>query len=126
MGYYSDVGLLLNNKGIRRLKYALKNHISGKVKNDVHDLFSSADIHHVNSKSKAEVWIWKCIKWYANDPYYFPEIDFIEKFIGKLKNTDFRFIRIGEEYSDVEVYGDFYDSNLNLEINRSINYEYCS
>ena len=62
---------------------------------------------------------WSGIKWYEG----FPDVDVIEKFTCEMdEDTDnsemFRFVRVGEEYEDIEVRGYGFD----IFVNRSIDY----
>lgn len=43
---------------------------------------------------------------------------FIEDFLRKLDDADFRFIRIGEAFDEAEVFGDFTENPFNLELAR--------
>jgi hypothetical protein len=45
-------------------------------------------------------------KWYSG----YKEIDEIEAFIGGLDDDDYRFIRAGEDFEDVEQRGSLYDA----------------
>lgn len=121
MGYYSEVALALTSNGINRLHTQLASPAIDKhVKEEVNSLLKYADIHFIDSASKAEVWRWNSIKWYSGDPEYFADIYFLEDFLRQLDDEDFRFIRIGENFDDAEVFGDFTENPFDLELARGI------
>ena len=60
------------------------------------------------------------IKWYTCEPEGFPEVDFIESFLTSLEEKEYRFMRIGEDYEDVEVRGCFVDNPFEMELSRQI------
>ena len=121
MGYCSDVGLVLTRHGASELRKSLKTAcLQLSVKNDVRDLLRTADEHHKDAGSGAEVWKWNCIKWYDSEPYFFKEIKFIADTIRSLSEEDYRFIRIGEDYADVEVLGSYWDNPFGLDIERTL------
>ena len=121
MGYYSETGLALTKNGIEILQSRLADeNVDEKTRQEVKDLFKYARQHHIDPPTGAEAWYWDSIKWYSDEPVYYPEIDFIEQLLSELDEDDYRFIRIGEDYDDTEVRGDFWDNPFNLEISRGI------
>ena len=48
-------------------------------------------------------------------------MSFIENLLAELDWKDFLFIRIGEDYDDTEVRGDFWDNPFEIRLERSIN-----
>lgn len=121
MGYYSEVGLALTANGINKLRTQLAVHeMDNNVRQEVNSLLDYADKHLIDPVSKAEAWQWNSIKWYSGDPEHFAEIYFIEDFLRNLDEPDFRFIRIGEDYDDIEVMGDFTENPFDLELARGI------
>ena len=68
---------------------------------------------------------WTCFwGWgqYLDDPVCFPEVDFVEKLMTELVDDNFRFIRIGEYYDDVEVRGCFWENPFDMEVKRHIDF----
>lgn len=121
MGYYSEVGLALTENGVKKLQERLgQMDADSSVKAEVLSLLEYADAHHADSESKAEVWHWKCIKWYTCEPTYFPDIDFIDNFLCQLDEDDYYLVRIGEDYDDTEVRGYFWENPFDLELARGI------
>ena len=59
---------------------------------------------------------WSSIKWYEG----YDDIDMIEAFINNIPESDFYFLRIGEEENDNEIRGEFWESDM--YINRNISY----
>lgn len=121
MGYYSETGLALTKNGIEKMQAMLADeNLGDKTRQEVNDLFKYADQHHADPDTGAEIWLWNSIKWYSGDPLYYPEIDFIDKLLMELEDGDYRFIRIGEDYDDTEVCGDFWENPFDFEIERGI------
>lgn len=94
--------------------------MDSNVRQEVNSLLDYADRHLIDPVSKAEAWQWNSIKWYSGVPEYFAEIYFIEDFLRNLDEPAFRFIRIGEDYDDTEVIGDFTENPFDLELARGI------
>lgn len=121
MGYYSDVTLALTKAGVKALKESLfANSIPGHVKKEVCDLLKYASKHSIDKQTGAEIWSWDSIKWYTCDPENFPEVDFLEKFLNVTEEKEYRFMRIGENYDDVEVNGYFIDNPFEMSLSRQI------
>jgi len=121
MGYYSDVGLALTDTGVRELhKHLASMEFDPKVRQEILDFLGYADQHYTDTDTGAQVWYWKNLKWYTCDPKYYPEIDFMENLLSDLDEDNFRFIRIGEDYSDTEVRGYFTENSFDLELAREI------
>jgi len=121
MGYRSEVALALTSNGVNELHTQLASPVlDNHIRKEVKGLLDCADMHFIDQDSKAEVWHWNSIKWYLSDPEYYADIYFIEEFLRNLDDEDFRFIRIGEDYEDTEVFGDFTENPFDLEIARGI------
>ena len=45
---------------------------------------------------------------------------FIESFLTSLEEKEYRFMRIGEDYEDVEIRGCFVDNPFEMELSRQI------
>lgn len=121
MGYYSDVTLALTKKGAAALKKRLSDSsIPENARKETKDLLENSSKHVRDERTGTEIWHWESIKWYACDPQHFPEVDFLESFLTELEEKDYRFMRIGESYDDVEVYGNFLDDPFGLRLYRQI------
>ena len=118
MGYRSDVGLALKQPAVHTLHQKLnaldKNSEAFSV---VSDFLVYADKLLEDADSGAEVYLWEGIKWYEE----FSDVSFIENLLAELDWKDFLFIRIGEDYDDTEVRGDFWDNPFEIRLERSIN-----
>ena len=122
MGYRSDVGLALTKAGVDAMHRKLAHHSLGEESRKIIvNFFNNADKHN-REKSGEEGWFWGYIKWYTDDPVYYPEVDFIEKLLAELDEEDFRFIRIGEDYDDTDVRGTFWENPFDLELGRCITF----
>ena len=71
---------------------------------------------HITDPSGVELYYWDTYKWYIE----FPEIKWITDFIDSLSPEEYKFIRIGEDYDDIEYSGCFYDGPFNVSIHRKI------
>lgn len=127
MGYYSDVGLALTKTGVDFLQTKLASpEISEELREEVKSLLSYAERHYTDTASGAEVWYWDCIKWYDSEPCGFPDVCFIMEMLTELEETEYRFIRIGEEYDDTEVRGFFWENPFDFELSRGITLADCA
>lgn len=119
MGYYSDTAIALTRVGKENMSAMLEN-IDGNLAGEVRHLLHFADEHAIDPDTQAEVWLWRDIKWYEDDPQYSPEIAFVRMVLEALDESEYRFIRIGEDYDDTEVRGDFTENTFDLELARGI------
>ena len=104
MGYYSDVALCLTKNGMDQLKTAL-----AEAEKNNPDNFAAIKIligdepSRTDESTGAVVFLWKGEKWYDE----FAEVAFVEAFMDSLSDEDFLFIRLGEDYDDIETRGSF-------------------
>ena len=75
---------------------------------------------HLTEDDGSECWYWEQIKWYSDWPADFADVDFFEKFMKNLDEEDYYFIKIGEEYDDVETKGLWCDNPFGLTLTRQI------
>lgn len=120
MGYRSEVVLSLNKKGVKKLKNTLaRERLDPDARHEIDCLLAQPTTHLVDEKTGAELWHWQALKWYSE----YPEVAFFEKFTGKKAGEEnFRFMRIGEDYDDIEDYGSF-DDPFQLRLERKIDFE---
>ena len=117
MGYYSDVALCLTKNGMDQLKTAL-----AEAERNNPDSFAAIKILIAGEPSKidegtgAVVFLWKGEKWYEE----FAEMAFVAKLIDSLPSEDFLFIRLGEDYDDIEICGSFCGTPFNISVERKI------
>ena len=115
MGYRSDVVLAVN-------KEIMPEFLAYLATNDEAKRLVFSDHCELNQDYEGEGHLlvaWTGIKWYEG----FPDVGVIEKFTCEQdEDTDnsemFRFVRMGEDYGDVEVRGYGFD----IHINRTIDY----
>ena len=102
MGYYSDVALVLSKEAHEKLKEAVK-----EASGDVRTLFNKyRERLAVDQKTGSAMYYWEGIKWYSTDP----EFQFLENFLDGLEDGQCRFLRLGEDFGDLEEYGSFHDN----------------
>lgn len=117
MGYYSDVALAFTGVTLNAFRKKLAG-LAGKTREETDNLFRYAAKHHTDANS--ECWFWQEIKWYAECPEDFPDIDFVEKFLAGADEEEFYFVRCGEDYDDNEVRGLWWDNPFGITLCRGI------
>ena len=118
MGYRSDVCIALTRQGREALKQLLAslNRTEAKA---LRGFLSETDFHRVDTKSKAEVWLWRNTKWYE-EPGAYPAIYQLAQLLRGLALEDYRFLRLGEYPDDVEDQGQFWNTPFDMHIVREI------
>lgn len=117
MGYYSDVALCLTKNGMDQLKIAL-----AEAERDKPDSLAAIKIligdepSRTDESTGAVVFLWEGERWYDE----FDEIAFVEEFMDNLSHEDFLFIRLGEDYDDIEIRGSFCGTPFNISVERKI------
>ena len=117
MGYYSDVALCLTKNGMDQLKTAL-----AEAERNNPDSFATIKIliggepSKIDEGSGSAVFLWEGEKWYAE----FDEVAFVAKLTDSLPDQDFRFIRLGEDYDDIETRGSFCGKPFGMYVERKI------
>ena len=115
MGYRSEVVLAVN-------KEIMPEFLAHLATSDEAKSLVFSDHDHLDQDYEGEGHLlvsWSGIKWYEG----FPDVNVIEKFTCEMdENTDnsemFRFVRVGEDYEDIEVRGYGFD----IHVNRAIDY----
>ena len=117
MGYYSDVALCLTKNGMDQLKTALS-----EAERNNHGNFAAIKIliggepRKIDEGSGFAVFLWEGEKWYAE----FDEVPFVATLIDSLPDEDFLFIRLGEDYDDIETRGSYWCNPQRVRITRKI------
>ncbi len=122
MGYYSEVGLCLNKAAHDRMLAELMQQDKA-TQAEVQELLMHAQ-RYVANKGKDEeaiLYHWSWIKWYSQ----FPEVKFIEDFIGNLSDDDdapeqYRFVSIGEELEDITAHGSYHENPFEMDAGRGV------
>ena len=117
MGYYSDVALCLTKNGMDQLKTAL----AEAERNNPDSLAAikmliGGEPSKIDEGSGSAVFLWEGEKWYAE----FDEVAFVAKLTDSLPDQDFRFIRLGEDYDDIETRGSFCGKPFGMYVERKI------
>tara|TARA_R110000765_G_scaffold273049_1_gene371752 strand:+ start:788 stop:1207 length:420 start_codon:yes stop_codon:yes gene_type:complete len=126
MGYRSEVVLAVSKPMVPHFLTVLAQHESART------LIKDADQLEENYQEGGMLMHWSGIKWYES----YPEIAAIESFVADCENErvegwapeeehdteydHFRFVRIGEETSDVEEKGGFADCDIC--VTRAVNF----
>ena len=126
MGYRSDVGLAITAEALTKVIEGNSNPLAFlfeaaggsaiKLTESVKKCLSDAD-EHIKSDKGNHLFIWNTIKWYG-----FPDSDALESRLNKIDCESYRFIRLGEDDSDTECLGDWYDNEFNFGYVRELVY----
>ncbi|SBV95176.1 conserved hypothetical protein [uncultured Desulfovibrio sp.] len=117
MGYYSDVGLCLTKNCMGQLKAALAEAEKNNPDNFAAiKMLIGGEPSKIDESTRAVVFLWKGEKWYDE----FAEVAFVEAFMNSLPSEDFLFIRIGEDYDDIESRGSFCGKPFGMYVERKI------
>ena len=117
MGYYSDVALCLTKNGMVQLKIAL-----AEAERNKPDSFAAIKIligdepNRTDESPGAVGFLWEGERWYDE----FDEIAFVGKLMDNLPHEDFLFIRLGEDYDDIAIRGNFCGTPFNISVERKI------
>lgn len=117
MGYYSDVALCLTKNGMDQLKTAL-----AEAERNNPDNFAAIKMliggepSKIDESTESVVFLWEGEKWYEE----FAEVVFVAKLMDSLPSEDFLFIRLGEDYDDIETRGSFCGKPFGMYVERKI------
>jgi len=104
MGYYSKVGLVLKKEANIKLQKELE-----EINGEPHELFNGwRDKFLTDEKTGAVLYYWDAIKWYGD------ECDWANEFLEKLDSREYLFMRLGEDFDDLEEKGLFSDNPFDL------------
>ena len=117
MGYYSDVALCLTKNGMDQLKSALIQAERNNPENFAAiKMLIAGEPSKIDEGSGSVVFLWEGEKWYED----FAEMAFVAKLMDSLPSEDFLFIRIGEDYDDIETRGSYWCNPQRVRITREI------
>ena len=121
MGYRSDVCLILTFRGEEQLRAKIaslpdNDETSTKMKALLDDYPDTTWIDH---STGSVLYHWESLKWY-ND---YTEVKFMDQFFDEIDSDDYLFLRVGEDYLDIRVKGNFWDNPYGADIYRRIDYQ---
>ena len=117
MGYYSDVALCLKKNGMGQLKSALVQAERNNPENFAAiKMLIGGEPSKIDEGSGSVVFLWEGEKWYEE----FAEMAFVAKLMDSLPSEDFLFIRLGEDYDDIETRGSYWCNPQRVRITREI------
>ena len=117
MGYYSDVALCLTKNGMDQLKSALVQAERNNPENFAAiKMLIAGEPSKIDEGSGSVVFLWEGEKWYAE----FDEVAFVATLMDSLPDEDFLFIRLGEDYDDIETRGSYWCNPQRVRITREI------
>lgn len=118
MGYRSDVALCLTRNGIETLVSELDK-FSDETRQSVNELLEYPKNHFTDPDTGSKMWFWDYLKWYQD----YPDVAFIEDILSMLDESDYLFIRIGEDSDDNEIQGNYWDNPFGMYLSRTINFD---
>ena len=116
MGYRSDVLLVLDKNATVNFNEQLKN-APEDIKADVQVLLN-AITDECTASTGEKLYYWEWIKWYIE----YKSVEFIENFLAKLDEEQYLIVRLGEELTDIEENGAFFDNPFNAGLRQTIEY----
>lgn len=116
MGYYSEVALVFTAKGAETMRSMIDEQQLGMALRTRN--FLEEAMYTVDSESRAEFFHWDSVKWYL----MFEEIACINSVMEELDDEDFLFIRIGEDFEDIEILGRYWENPFNLDVVRTVEF----
>jgi len=105
MGYYSQVALCVSKKV--------------EIPEATRTIMDSIDFNQKSTCNGSTLFIAQCLKWYDSSP----EIRHLIKWMDSLDDEEYTFIRIGENWDDIERRGGYYDNPFMLGIVREFSYD---
>jgi len=125
MGYRSEVALCMNKDAVAIFQEKLK--LCATVNPELH----KAVVKYLNIAKRREdkdtgdvLYNWEWTKWYgaafAKLNMGYPEVEEIELIISELPDPTYKFIRIGEEFEDITVDGEYENNAFHLAVARQI------
>lgn len=115
MGYYSEVALVFTAKGAEILRSMIDDQeleTAFQIKD-----FLERTTHTIDS-SRAEFFHWDSVKWNLK----FESVACINSVLEKLDDEDFLFIRIGEDFEDLEIQGRYWENPFNIDVVRTVEF----
>ncbi len=118
MGYYSEVALCLDAQAHKQFQEELTKQ-NETTQNEVAELLSWSTN---TTKEDNVLFYWDSVKWYED----FPCVGFIMNFINNLSYDfmdNYLFLRVGENYEDIENQGYYWGNPFSVQMDRKIQYE---
>ena len=112
MGYYSEAVLVFTAKGTETMRSMIDEQQLGMALR-TRNFLEEANMHSIDSKSRAGFSHWLQM---------FEEIACINSVMEELDDEDFLFIRIGEDFEDIEIQGRYWDNPFNLDVVRTVEF----
>ena len=113
MGYYSDVTLILRADAAAKLQKAIAD--GSEDATEAKAFIDGADYCR-RAADGAVMYQWANVKWYSD----FPEIGFIERVLQGVSARSYFFIRIGENYDDMEFSGAYETEPFGISLVRQV------
>ena len=126
MGYLNDVVLVLNKAGIEELDKKLAELPDDDNKELVLYWMNVRAEYHYSGDFISRCFslrYWHSVEWHTADTYVNAAAEVIYTMIYSLPPENYLFIRIGEDYDDVERSGLLYYNPYNVHIRHTIEFE---
>lgn len=129
MGYRSTVALVLSPAGAAALEKFMESVF--EEDKDIHErvaaYFGEADVFR-RTQDGASFYLWEAVKWYDNLPEYAGPYH-VSRFLDDIfymrvgiSQSDYLFIRMGDDYDDLDLLGEFYENPFGVGIRREITF----
>lgn len=103
MGYYSEVAITFTKEAHEKFTALLTAKIlESKESYDGETPFDLLEMAEKRIYDSSIMYYWPAVKWYSD----FPSIISITEALQNMDLQCFRFVRCGEEYDDIECFGD--------------------
>lgn len=128
MGYRSTLVLVVSREGELELQYELNNKKWFEIANENHEIKFNPEVQN-NVKAELntviikenengdKLYVWEWIKWYPEDDI---EDRILNNIIHHLSSKNYLFICIGEDVTDTELDGNYYDNQFGIGFERRI------
>lgn len=121
MGYLSQVAIALTKNGVNELNKRLSE-AEEDTKEAVRGLLGDQTDTILHGPDGSELYFWRFVKWYEDDPVYFPDVLFFQESFHCLRASDYLFLRVGEDYDDAETRGSYWNNPFGLKLFRSLEF----
>ena len=115
MGYSSRIGICMSQDAAIQLEAKIKL-LCQPLQEDLTSLFEGADVRKQDDSARA--WYWDGFRWYSRDC----DVAFLEDYLAELDWDQYLYIRVGEDLSDIDYHGGFWDNPFGMCLTRGIEF----
>jgi hypothetical protein len=126
MGYRSDIGICFTARGYKEFSGKLadlkEEYPDPELYDKVLGLLTYAD-KRLEDVNGSVLYVFENMKWYTfahNSDY--SDVLWLQDTVTSIDDADYLFIRMGEDYDDVEMHGDYWYNPFELGIRHELEY----